>query len=286
MIRNILIILISAAYFTSSCGDGSKGTENTGTSQSDTIRVDNDEDDEDELIIFIPPPVELLSVLSEVGVKYRQGTLFPIDKKDQFNTAFKKYLVLGAYSADMAYCVLQNQNQKSLEYMNATNDLSEELGLNSMTQMRNYVERYEENIGNNDSLQQLINEFLESNDAFYEDNNIMHISYIVYAGAWLESMNVGINSITSFDEEALSYRLSEQINILSDIIRLLENKKNKYPELPWLIENLNNIQYKYVNSTGIDQEETLVNFKILNEKELSEIAKVIRNTHEEVFSIE
>ena len=109
MIRNILIILISAAYFTSSCGDGSKGTENTGTSQSDTIRVDNDEDDEDELIIFIPPPVELLSVLSEVGVKYRQGTLFPIDKKDQFNTAFKKYLVLGAYSADMAYCVLQNQ---------------------------------------------------------------------------------------------------------------------------------------------------------------------------------
>ncbi|HBH07320.1 MAG TPA: hypothetical protein DDX92_12040 [Flavobacteriales bacterium] len=286
MIRNILIILISAAYFTSSCGDGSKGTENTGTSQSDTIRVDNDEDDEDELIIFIPPPVELLSVLSEVGVKYRQGTLFPIDKKDQFNTAFKKYLVLGAYSADMAYCVLQNQNQKSLEYMNATNDLSEELGLNSMTQMRNYVERYEENIGNNDSLQQLINEFLESNDAFYEDNNIMHISYIVYAGAWLESMNVGINSITSFDEEALSYRLSEQINILSDIIRLLENKKNKYPELPWLIENLNNIQSKYVNSTGIDQEETLVNFKILNEKELSEIAKVIRNTHEEVFSIE
>ena len=118
--------------------------------------------------------------------------------------------------------------------MNATNDLSEELGLNSMTQMRNYVERYEENIGNNDSLQQLINEFLESNDAFYEDNNIMHISYIVYAGAWLESMNVGINSITSFDEEALSYRLSEQINILSDIIRLLENKRINIQSSPGL----------------------------------------------------
>lgn len=286
MIRKFLIIQLFIALLMSSCGNGSTETNDTGNSNSDTASAAIEEEDEDELIIFIPPPVELLSVLSEVGVKYREGTLFPIDRKDQFNTAFKKYLVLGAYSADMAYCVLQNQNQKSLEYMNATNELSEELGLNSMAQMRNYVERYERNIGNNDSLQQLINEFLESNDAFYEDNNIMHISYIVYAGAWLESMNVGINSISSFDGEALSYRLSEQINILEDIIRLLESKRDQYTELPWLIEQLNNIQITYENSIGIDQGEDAVNFKILKEKELSEIAKVIRKAHEEVFSIE
>lgn len=266
----VLVIPISLAI--ESCNSGQKNKDDaikkdlldksSDTTQSRIVKLNN-------TLFSVPSPYQAAIFISEQNIPYNRGILNDI-QTSSYNSTFFRSANLGVYGADMAYITLYEQSPDAMNYFSVIKGLAEKLELLGAFD-KSTIERIENNIGNQDSLLQILGNTYREADGYFKDNDQEHLACLVIAGGWVESMYL-LTHLGETDNEELIQRVGENKKPLNNLIELLapytERSKNykllveSLLELASVYENVE-INYEYVKSETIPQDKlTKVHTKV------------------------
>jgi len=285
-----VLILGSAACSNESDKNDSNNATNKKTIQNDANSDLEDEDldenfgNEDESEdseAAMPSTLQVAQMMAKVGMNYHEDLTNPTDQSNKYSSEIDKKLNFGVYSADLAYLIFNEKFGEAQEYMSVIRDLGTETGLDKIFNSEDLLKRFEANQSNQDSLINILIDInLRTEEIFDENPETRKGSIIHFAGAWLEIMYVGSQSIDEDSKSELGTTVVEQMNVLASLIKGLKSieKDNSSTELSELVlkfedleksfNNLSNVKAAKNNENGNYTDVILSNdeFKALKEK--------------------
>lgn len=269
--------ILAAVCLFAACGPGAKEDPNENTAAADTTEQEQ-QDTSSAPEYTLPSPLRIASIFKKSGLKYVEGITNSPSNVTKYTTNTSKALALGIYSSDLCYNVLNKQSQNARNYLKATKQLGSELGMESVFGANSLNERFEKNIEKEDSLPLLIAELQMETDTYLEDNEKEHISAIVFAGAWVESMYIGSKVYEKSKDAKLSTQIAEQMTILDNIINVLKQYQPRDESIGGVVTELNSIQDLYLSfesvkkATGVEDSESQIT---LTDEELAKLSERI-----------
>lgn len=169
----------------------------------------------------LPSPLQIAFLFKSAGLEYMEDAGNDVANSANYSTSTLKQLNLGAYSADFAYCALNQQRQAGTAYLQTIDEMADQLGLAGVYNTAENRERFEANADNIDSVAQIISELQIEADQYFLDNNEQGKAFAIFAGAWVESMYLGAKTRDLSDNPAVATTLLEQADILKDLLAAL-----------------------------------------------------------------
>ncbi len=236
-LKNQALLLSLAAFFAVSCGDDQPKDDSTETVEVEEKNTSNTQLLElDGKVFSIPSPIQTAYLIKGAGVTYNKDILNVPSKVTGYSTNFKKAVNLGIYGADLGYVTLYDQTQDAISFLTAVKTLGDDLGVSSAFDME-LVERFEKNIGNQDSVLSLVSEAYKSSDKYLKNTDQNHIGALVLAGGWVESLYFTTNSAEMTSNKEIINRVGEQKNTVYNLIKLLTPYYDQ-PEFSTLVDDL------------------------------------------------
>lgn len=224
-----LLMIVATCVFGTSCSDNSP-SEATPVEQSEeavveTVEVVEEEDNEPDFII--PSALQISTIFKNSGLTFMDNATNSPEKVSDYHSKFEKLLNFGVYSGDLFYCILNDQSQLSIQYLKSIRQLSDETGMSGIFNTGPLFERFESNIGNKDSVINIMLEFQEKTDVLIAENNEEHTAMIIFTGAWVEGMYIGLDAARTSKNEMLRERMVEQMSLLPNLMKGLEIQPNR-----------------------------------------------------------
>jgi hypothetical protein len=239
-----LAVITLVFYSCTANQDKDSGSKDTSSSESPSKAMAGQS-----VAYNFPSALQIASLFKKAGLQYMQGIANKPKESSKFNSTFSKSLNLGIYGADLAYCVLSKQSQEANDYVKATTELASDLGMNRIFNEGQFVQRFEKNISNEDSLRDIITELQMETDTYLQDNDQMQISAIAFSGAWIEVMYLGAKSFEQSKGKGISDKIAEQMIVLSKIIEVLKSHEKKESGIAGLVKDLDGLLVAY---NGLD----------------------------------
>lgn len=248
-LRNQVFTFAALAVIAVGCG----GDEPTNDQIEDPIEDDNSNTSQlmeiDGKVFSIPSPIQTAMLIKSAGANYNKDILNEPSKVTNYSTNFKKAINLGIYGADLGYVTMYDQTQDAISYLTAVKSIGDDLGVSSAFDLE-LVERFEKNIGNQDSLLVLVSDAYKSSDRYLKNNKQNDIGGLILAGGWLESLYFATNTAEMTGNEDIIKRIGEQKTTVYNLIKLLTPYYSK-PEFTTLVDDLMELNeiYEKVEST-------------------------------------
>jgi frataxin-like iron-binding protein CyaY len=200
-------------------------------------------------VFSIPSPIQTAILIKNAGTNYNKDILNAPSKVTNYSTSFKKAINLGIYGADLGYVTMYDQTQDAISFLTAVKSIADDLGVSSAFDLE-LVERFEKNIGNQDSLLVLVSDAYKSSDRYLKGNQQNDIGGLILAGGWIESLYFATNSAKMTDNKEIIKRIGEQKTTVYNLIKLLTPYYSK-TEFTKLIDDLMELNeiYEQVEST-------------------------------------
>lgn len=217
----ILVSVIAFSFIIASCG-GKKDSNNKTTDSTDTTAEVKPE-------IFkypIPTSFEMTEMLNEAGAAYTFN-INDAKKVSKYNTETEKALNLGVFGADLCYSSTYNMKQETMQYLEASKKLSDQLEINSPFN-QSFAQRLEENIDNTDSTYALISHSIEDTYNYLKSNKKDDLSLLVMAGSIVEGLFIAtqVATLTPNNQEILKIIL-DQKESLAELLKMMEESESK-----------------------------------------------------------
>jgi len=255
-----LFLVASLSVFTRCSEEPAKVAE------PEVIVIEEEEIPNEEFNFFLPSTMQIAHILKKSGVLYETGLTNDPDKYSQYETRAKRLLNLGIYTGDLAYCVLNNQNEEGMKYVGALKKLGNDLDLAEIYQTSEALDNMEQTMSNQDSLVTFIINTQEKLNDYAHTSHQLSLLLETFTGAWVETMYIGANAGNKHPE-FMHKRLAEQLGILENLIEGLEMTNNDNEELSAIISQLIDFKnsmpaYEADFDNEIDEEQ----FEILKQK--------------------
>jgi hypothetical protein len=281
-----LLFLFVFATFNISCESENSETINevqddSSDNLSHSIEIDTMDDD----YVFMPPsPIQIASILNKANMKYEEGLANNISNAKLYSTKFKQSINFGVYACDLAYCVTNEKYEEASKYLKVSKDLAAKIGMESIFLSDNLVERFEANVGNQDSIMSILFHVQMMTDDYIYDNDLSDLSVIYFTGAWVEGMNIGTHTMLGNDDHKISILLSEQMTIARSIIRGLRAVKSQTEDLVDLTDHIEEVVNAYNNLWSVKQEGENIEYLDveLKHEEVISISEMILELREEI----
>lgn len=205
---------------------------------------------------LFPSPLQIAELFKNAGLVFVGDLVNKKENISKYNTKYSQKLNFGVYAADMSYCVINNQTQPAIDYLNNLHSLSEKMWMTDVFSTMGMNARLETNIGNVDSLTLLMADIQAQLDNYLDENAMGYTAPIIFAGAWIETMFIGAEVNKTQSNEKLIFRLSEQAVVLADLINALK-KADEDGDYVELITDLEKIKINFGNIT--EDENTTLN---------------------------
>ena len=248
-LRNQVFTLAVLTVFIIGCG----GDDPTNDQIEDPIENNNGKNGQlmeiDGKVFSIPSPVQTAMLIKNSGTNYNKDILNEPSKVTNYSTNFKKAINLGIYGADLGYVTMYDQTQDAISFLTAVKSLGDNLGVSSAFDLE-LVERFEKNIGNQDSLLVLVSDAYKSSDRYLKGNQQNDIGGLILAGGWIESLYFATNAVEMTGNKDIIKRIGEQKTTVYNLIKLLTPYYSK-PEFTKLVDDLMELNeiYEQVEST-------------------------------------
>ncbi len=286
--KNIMAMSIGAVLL--SCG-GDSDTASDELNVVDTTATISDENLEDlfdspDSDYQLPSPLQVASIFKNSGLAYNSGATSKSETASKYTSELKQMLNFGVYSADMAYCVLNEQSNEARKYLEVITDLAERIGMESVFENKDLMDRFDKNIEDKDSIEILMLDIHERTEMYMDENDMQHQQAIHFAGAWTEGMYLGVYDFEhNPNKEDVGAKIAEQMSILQNIIKGLSDPKNAGMDLAWLITEMENIQRTF------DGFESVISYfadpaaddLILTKKENAELSDLIKSLRSNII---
>lgn len=174
----------------------------------------------------LPTSFEVTRLLIESGASYILDLCNKTDNVSKYISLKSKALNLGIYGADLSYAATYNQTQETMQFLEASSTLVDELQISTAFN-QNLVDRVEANIDNVDSLISIISDSFYDSYRYLQENNQDKISLLVLAGSWIEALYITtqITVVTQGDNQKIIDIISEQESSLSKLLELMASVK-------------------------------------------------------------
>jgi hypothetical protein len=281
-----LLFLFLFAIFNISCeSENSETVNKVQDDSSDDLNHSIEIDTMDDDYVFMPPsPIQIASILNKANMKYEEGLANNISNAKLYSTKFKQSINFGVYACDLAYCVTNEKYEEASKYLKVSKDLAAKIGMESIFLSDNLVERFEANVGNQDSIMSILFHVQMMTDDYIYDNDLSDLSVIYFTGAWVEGMNIGTHTMLGNDDHKISILLSEQMTIARSIIRGLRAVKSQTEELVDLTDHIEEVVNAYNNLWSVKQEGENIEYLDveLKHEEVISISEMILELREEI----
>jgi len=259
-IKIVSILVTSSLIY--ACGGEQIATEEVVATTEEVVVEKN----VNQIDYVLPSPLQIAELFKRAGLTYIGDVTNTPEKVDNYNTKYDQKLNFGVYSADMAYCIMNNQTQESIDYLTTLSKLSEKLWMTDILGSLGLKKRLEENLANEDSMTYIMADLQMQMDDYLDDNGLGYSGSIIFAGAWIETLYLGTKLNEEERNEKLISRLSEQAMILQSLIASIKQNDtdNEYANLVADLELLNNT----FKSSGEDF--------ILNDKAVNALGEQIK----------
>lgn len=226
------------------------GSSSAATSSSDTltkpaVQKSAASQDQDSETYLLPSPLQIASIYKGSGLAYQEGLAAPFKDAGSFNSQYDRALNIGIYTADLSYFILNKQSDNAVKDLNIVKSLADKLGFGSVFESNSFLKRFQANMANTDSLASLIADLQMETDTYLENNKQKYIGAIAFAGAWVESMYIGDKVYEKDKSKSVSSRISEEMNILEGLVRVLGKYQDKDNNIPTLISQLKELKTTY-----------------------------------------
>lgn len=196
-----------------SCGSSeeNKPSKDNG---SETVIVEEEEGPDDTYTFVPPSPLQVASIFKKAGLSYDASLPNDVNNLGTYTEKFKQSVNFGVYSSDLAYCVKNEKYDEASKYLATLKDLSGKIGLETVFASEDLVERFNANIGNQDSIVDILIFVQENTDDYIAENGKVDLAVVYYAGAWIEGMYFGANTAKANPTDLeLGSLISEQMTI-------------------------------------------------------------------------
>lgn len=265
-------VLLFAAYVgLTACGGGEKNNQQEITDSTETEIVE----ESTPVSMTLPSPLQIAQIFKRAGLTYIDGLLSK-EKPEKYNTKAAQAVNLGVFSADLGYCTVNDQRQEAMNYMKLSRELAGKLGMLSVFDENSFPQRFEKNLGNEDSLVYIIAEIQLESDMYVDENDMKHISAMAFAGAWIESIDIGAKASLKKNNDGLGEKIAEQMTILERIINVLNSYQAKDEAIPSIVSSLKSVQDVYNNLESVKKAGEDPDGKIvLSKEEIEKLSSVI-----------
>jgi hypothetical protein len=226
-----LFLVASLSVFTRCSEEPAKVVE------PEVIVIEDEPIADEEFNFFLPSTMQIAHILKKSGVLYEEGLTNDPAKYSQYQTRAKRLLNLGVYTGDLAYCILNNQNETGLTFVAALKKLGNELDLAEVYNTSEALDKMEQTMSNQDSLVTFIINTQEKLNDYAHTSHQLSILLETFTGAWIETMYIGANAENQHPE-FIHKRLAEQMGILENLIEGLQMTDNNNEEIDGLIASL------------------------------------------------
>lgn len=221
--RNTWFGLMASALLLAGCGGGDSASlrDEVESVQQESAQqspaAEAPEESERQSIFITPSPLMVASLFHESGVGFKSSHLAGFDPLEVLGSKPEKSLALGTYTTDLAYCVVNGETEKAVDYLKAVKMLSDGVGLSPAFESMNVFDRFEENVANQDTIvdlvyliQELTNEYLAETDR--EDQMV-----IFFIGSWTEGLHIALTERKAGNKK-LDKRIGEQLEMVSSLM--------------------------------------------------------------------
>lgn len=273
--------LCAVALLLGACGGG-EPNDVVVVEDTDTLEEDFDVDlfESPEIDYHLPSPLQVASIFKKSGLEYNSGVTNSPDNLGNYTEELSQLLNFGVYSADMAYCVLNEQSNDGRMYLGVISELAGEIGMEAVFANEDLMDRFDANIEDKDSIEILMIDIHERTEEYMEENEMQHTSAIHFAGAWTEGMYLGVYDYeNNGQKDGLGAQITEQMAILGNIIKGLKDPRNDGTELGWVITDLEEIQNTFdsFDSVNAYYEDESAEELTLSDEEYNELGVLIKD---------
>lgn len=276
----VAVLALSATFFVS-CGSG-------GSDQKDTVESFDEETDSEKSIssdetvrtrtVVFPSATEIMSVFKNAGLKFKPGVTADINSKSNFDTRFQKAIGAGIYTSGLAYHVIHNQSAQAPEYLKAVLELTADMGISGVSTDDELVTRFEQSLGDEDEMLNIISDVQAKTDASIDENDMQDWAMLIFSAAWLEGMYIGVEANDNFSKGDLSRRIAEQMGILDNQIRVLEDTELQGEEFSDFLSELKLLNDYYLDLPEVQESEGIPKLGLNQLKNISDQIKDLRNS--------
>jgi len=170
----------------------------------------------------LPLPVDFYRFIKshESNVQMK-NFLNPITNCEKYICNKKRGINFGIYASDLAYSVVSENKQQSIDYFNVTKELADALHIAKGYSLE-VVERLNDNLQNNDSLHQIASKAYWNACNYLEANDEVNILPLIIAGGWIESIYIAVNSVDENNPPTqILKRLTDEKQSLENLIQYL-----------------------------------------------------------------
>lgn len=211
--RNVLLLLLVS--YTYSCSESKKDSVETKV----VAEVENSFNSDDYDFV-LPQPISLAKAFQAAGLSYFPGMTNAVENEKNYSDKVKQLLNLGVYSTDLAYCAINEKAQEARGYLNAIQNLGNQVGLKPVFSDKKIIEKFDSNLNNMEAIEDLIYDIQERSEEYMQDNDIRYLSIVQFSGAWTEGMYLGVKDIEmkKGKNDLMSLTIIDQINLLKNIL--------------------------------------------------------------------
>lgn len=227
-INSFIAIFIIIIIVTTGCqGKSSKDTRKT----NEGVAVEETEISKDEVVREIsdyplPTSFEVTKMLIDAGASYILDLCNETSNVGKYISLKSKALNLGIYGADLSYAATYNQTQETMQYLETSSRLIDELQISTAFN-QTLVDRVEANIDNVDSLINIISDSFYDSYKYLQENKQDKLSLLILSGSWIEALYITtqITTITKNNQEIIDI-ISDQKSTLNKLLEMLDPVKD------------------------------------------------------------
>ena len=229
MKKKIFFILQSSSFLWFACESNNENV----TTEEEVVEEVEMATEEESMSYLLPSPLQIAEIFKNSGLTYIGDLTNSTELAASYNTKYSQKLNFGVYSADMAYCIINNQTQPAINYLSTLRELSEKMWMTDVFNTMGLSKRLENNVGEQDSLTTIMADLQIRLDNYLDENGMGYTGPVIFAGAWIETMYLGAKVNQANSNEKLIYRLTEQSVVLENLIKVLEqiNEDNDFDDL-------------------------------------------------------
>ena len=232
---------------------------------------------------FVPPStLQVASIFKKAGLIYNAKLTNSRKKVEDYSSKFEQSLAFGIYSSDLTYSVVHEKYDQAADFLKTLRILGNKIGLETVFNSEDLIERFDRNIGIQDSIIDILIYVQDNTDKYIEENGKVDLSVIYYTGAWVEGMYLGANTIMEDENRKTGVLISEQMTIAEILLEGLEHIKGKDDEILDLIDTIRDLvstfhelesvknirnQVDYVDFSLSKEEASLISSKIIELRE-------------------
>jgi hypothetical protein len=232
MSKVYVYVFIVLVFAVSSCKFGGQGRD-AGDEIPDSVLnegIDISEEVMQDIVQNISSPVEMASLIKELGVPYSNKYISSTDRVSNLTTSFQQSLNLGIYAADLGYLNMYNKTTAVVDYLTAIKTLADAIKVGQFFDFTT-LKRLATNSKNLDSLMYISVHSFNQMDKYLHSNNRTNLSTLIVTGVWIEGLYLGTQVYKVSPDKELADRIGEQKITLDQLILVLDKfKKDKQYE--------------------------------------------------------